>query len=93
MEKDIYIHKANIMKALSNPVRLRIIDLLSSGEKCVCEIFKELDLEQSHISKNLTVLKKAGIIKDRKNGLNVYYSLKIDCIKNFIDCVEHSLKN
>ncbi len=77
--------KAEIFKALSNPVRLEIIDLLIDGEKCVFEIVQTLKkYEQPHISKNLSKLKNAGIIKDRKKGLNVYYSLAMQAVSGFI---------
>ncbi len=80
--------KAKIFKALSNPMRLEIIDLLLDGEKCVCEITEKLGYEQPHISKGLGILKKAGIIKDSRKGTNIYYSLKLCCIKNFIQCLK-----
>lgn len=77
--------KVEIFKALANPVRLDIIDLLLEGEKCVCEIQQALKkYEQPHISKSLSRLKSIGLIKDRKEGLNVYYSLKICCMGNFL---------
>lgn len=86
MKKNLYEKKAQIFKALSNPVRLEIIDFLLSGEKCVCEIVKNLNYEQPHISKSLLKLKEAGLIKDRKDGLNVYYSLKFCCMSDFFNC-------
>lgn len=86
--------KAEIFKALANPVRLDIIDLLLEGEKCVCEIQQALKkYEQPHISKSLARLKSIGLIKDRKEGLNVYYSLKICCIKEFFNCLNKILDN
>ena len=72
MKSNIYEKKAQIFKALSNPVRLEIMDFLADGEKCVCEIVENLNYEQPHISKSLIKLKEAGLIKDRKEGLNVY---------------------
>ena len=84
--------KAKIFKALSNPVRLEVLECLLDGEKCVCEIIDKLKkYEQAHISKSLIKLKDAGILKDRKNGLNVYYSLSMECIKNFIECLNLNL--
>lgn len=84
--------KAKIFKALANPVRLDIIDLLLEGEKCVCEIQQELKkYEQPHISKSLARLKYIGLIKDRKEGLNVYYSLKICCVREFFNCLNKIL--
>ena len=68
MKNNYYEEKVKILKALSNPVRLEIIDFLSNGEKCVCEIVENLQYEQPHISKSLIKLKEAGLIKDRKDG-------------------------
>ena len=83
-----YERQAEIFKALSNPVRLEVIDVLLDGEKCVCEIIEKLNkYEQPHISKSLAKLKAAGIVKDRKEGLNIYYSLAMLCIKSFITCI------
>ena len=79
--------KAKIFKALSNPMRLEIVEMLLDGEKCVCEITEKLPYEHPHISKGLKVLKNAEIIKDNKIGLNVYYSIKLACIKRFIECL------
>ena len=69
MNKSLNEKKAEIFKALANPVRLDIIDLLLEGEKCVCEIQQTLNkYEQPHISKSLAKLKAVGLIKDRKDG-------------------------
>lgn len=88
MKKEILMKKAEIFKALSNPVRLEIIEVLLSGEKCVCEIIEVLkDYEQPHISKSLTKLKNVGLIEDRKAGLKVFYRLKCNCIKDFMNCL------
>lgn len=88
MKSEIYNKKAKLFKALSNPVRLEIIDFLADGEKCVCEIVEKLDYEQPHISKSLIKLKEAGLIQDKKIGLNVYYSLKTHCVSEFIRCID-----
>ena len=94
MNFDLNEQKAEIFKALSNPVRLDIIEVLLDGEKCVCEIIKILNkYEQPHISKSLAKLKKVGIIEDRKEGLKVFYKLKCTCIKDFMNCLNHIIKN
>lgn len=73
-------------------MRLEVLECLLDGEKCVSEIIDKLKkYEQVHISKSLIKLKDAGILKDRKNGLNVYYSLSMECIKNFIECLNLNL--
>lgn len=84
--------KAALFKVLANPIRLDIVDTLLEGEKCVCEIIEELKkYEQSHISKSLKKLKSVGLIQDRKEGVNVYYSLKVDCLREFFACLERVL--
>lgn len=92
MAKSLNEKKAEIFKALSNPVRLDIIDLLLNGEKCVCEIQQNLKkYEQPHISKSLARLKSVGLIKDRRESSNVYYSLNCICMKDFFNCIDKIL--
>jgi len=65
----------NIFKALSDETRLRIIKLLEEGELCVCDITAALDMVQPKVSFHLSALKEAGLIKDRKSGKWIHYSL------------------
>ena len=64
-----------IFKALSDETRLRIIKLLEQGELCVCDITAALDIVQPKVSFHLSTLKEAGLIKDRKQGKWIHYSL------------------
>jgi len=64
-----------IFKALSDETRLRIVKLLEQGELCVCDIVAALDIVQPRASFHLGVLKGAGLIKDRKQGKWIHYSL------------------
>ena len=64
-----------LLKALSHETRLKIMVLLSQKELCVCEIEKQLNLSQAKVSRHLTVLKHAGLVKDRREGLWIYYSI------------------
>jgi len=89
MNKEFYKLKTDVVKALANPTRLMIVDCLRNGEKSVSEIIETLEEEQSNISKSLGILKAHGLIKDRKEGLNVYYSLKICCINEFFCCLDN----
>ena len=89
MDKEFYKLKSTVIKALANPIRLMIIDTLRDGEKCVCEIVELVKEEQSNISKSLGILKSNGLIKDRKVGLNVYYSLNLCCINEFFSCLDN----
>lgn len=86
--KALFDARVRIIKAIAHPSRLFIVDQLSSGERCVCELTAMIGADISTISKHLALLKKAGIVEDRKEGLQVFYRLKTPCIMRFIDCVE-----
>lgn len=79
--------KAEVLKALAHPTRLMIVESLAKGERCVCELNELFDADHSTVSKHLAVLKQAGLVSDRKDGLKVYYSLECPCIMNFIKCI------
>lgn len=68
--------------ALSDETRLRIIDLLSGGERCVCELTATLNAAQSRLSYHLKTLKDADLVKDRRQGRWSYYSLNADALEN-----------
>jgi len=67
--------KSRLFKALADETRLRILSLLNMREMCVCEIMVALDLTQPTASHHLGILEKAGLIKDRKEGKWVFYSI------------------
>jgi len=64
-----------IFRALSDETRLRILKLLQKKELCVCEIMQALEISQTRASRNLGILKNAGLVCDRREGLWVHYSL------------------
>ncbi len=65
----------SIFKSLSDETRLRILKLLEYGELCVCDIVAALDMIQPNVSFHLGVLKEAGLIKDRRQGKWIHYSI------------------
>jgi len=67
---------SKVFKALSDPIRLRILGLLSSREMCVCEVMVALGLTQPTASHHLRILENVALVKDRKEGKWVFYSLK-----------------
>ena len=81
--------KAEVFKAMGHPLRLGVIELLQDGEKCVCEIVEQVGTEISNVSKHLSVLKKAGIVADRRDGLKIMYRLTMPCALDFAGCVEN----
>ena len=84
--------KADVIKALAHPTRLFIAEELVNGEKCVCELVKDIGADFSTVSKHLSIMKKVGLIEDRKQGLKVFYTLKAPCVLKFIGCIENVIK-
>jgi len=82
-----YEARAQIIKALAHPTRLFMVDELSKGERCVCELTEMVGADVSTVSKHLSVLKTAGIVTDEKRGNQVFYSLRVPCVLRFFDCV------
>lgn len=85
--------KADVIKALAHPTRLFIAEELFHGRKCVCELVEDIDADFSTVSKHLSVMKKAGLIEDKKEGLKVFYSLKVPCVLGFISCIESVIRD
>lgn len=83
--------RAKIFNALSEPNRLKIIEFLRYGEKCVCEITPQLNLLQPVVSRHLKILKNAGLVKRRKKGTWHMYSTTSDEVYNVIDSLTPEL--
>lgn len=83
--EQIYIDTAKILKAISDPKRLRIVDMLSCGELCGCEILEAFQITQPTLSHDMRVLMEAGIVRDRREGKNTYYSLQNERLADFKD--------
>ena len=77
---------------MSHSTRLFVVDELSKGERCVCELTEMVGDDISTISKHLSILRSAGIVADEKRGTQVFYSLRVPCVLNFFSCVESVLK-
>lgn len=80
--------QVKIFKALAHETRLFIVDELSQGEKCVCELTKMVGADISTISKHLSLLREAGIIASEKRGMQVYYRLLTPCVLQLFSCVQ-----
>lgn len=80
--------RARVMKALAHPSRLFIVDELSRGERCVCELTDMIGADVSTVSKHLALLREAGLVLDDRRGQQVFYRLRVPCILNFFGCVE-----
>ncbi|HWC35503.1 MAG TPA: metalloregulator ArsR/SmtB family transcription factor [Mycobacteriales bacterium] len=71
----LYLAKAELFRTLGHPARIRVLELLSDGEMSVAQLQHEIGVESSHLSHQLGVLRRAGLVTTRKQATNVYYSL------------------
>jgi len=92
MSDDLLEMKANILKALGQPTRLKILELLRDGERCVCEIFPAIQEEQSNVSRHLALMKVAAILASRKEGQMVHYRVRDPKVYELLDGVSALLK-
>jgi DNA-binding transcriptional ArsR family regulator len=80
--------QAQTLKALAHPTRLFIVDELSRGERCVCELTGLIGVEMPTVSRHLSLLRNVGILEDDKRGAQVFYRLRVPCVMNFFKCIE-----
>lgn len=71
----LYKVKAEFFKSLGHPVRIRVLELLVGGERAVSALLPDVGVEAAHLSQQLAVLRRAGLVVARKEGSAVYYSL------------------
>lgn len=79
---------AAFFKALGHPVRLRMVEMLLRGEKCVCELHADSGKEMSTISNHLSILRSAGVVTGEQRGKNIYYTLSCPCLASVIECLK-----
>ncbi len=85
--------RAKIFKALGHPSRLKMVEYLFGGERCVCELQATVGSDISTVSKHLNILKEAGILQDERRGTSIYYSLRMKAVPNFIALVGDFLED
>ncbi|MFH1476630.1 MAG: metalloregulator ArsR/SmtB family transcription factor [Verrucomicrobiota bacterium] len=78
--------RSDILKALAHPARVLIVSALMKGDRCVCQLNALVDIDQSNISRHLAVLKRAGIISERRDGMRVFHHLATPCILKAFEC-------
>lgn len=89
--QDYVNFKAEVFSALGDPTRLKIALFLRAGERCVCEIVPHVGLAQPTVSRHLSVLTDCGILRFRKQGNRVLYSITDQRIFKVIDALESGL--
>jgi len=83
--QSIYTENVGLFKALSDANRLMIIDMLSCGELCGCEILEQLKITQPTLSHHMKIFCESGLVNVRKEGKWTYYSLSEEKVQNFKD--------
>jgi DNA-binding transcriptional ArsR family regulator len=83
---------ADRLKAMADPMRLRILHVLQEGERCVTDILAEVGGSQANVSKHLSVLRRVGLVECRREGVNVYYRIEDPAVFNICRTVCDSLE-
>jgi len=83
--------KAEVLKTLAHPLRLTVFEALSEKEMTVGELVTLVGAKEANTSRHLARMRAAGLVETRKEGLNVYYSIKMPCLLNMLDCVEEAV--
>lgn len=76
--------QAEFLQAVGQTTRLRILEVLAEGERCVCEIYQAIGEEQSNVSKHLAILRRAGVLTARREGGRVVYRLRDARVSEFL---------
>ena len=84
--------QADMLKALAQPTRLKILEFLRDGERCVCEIFPAIGEEQSNTSRHLNMMLSSGVLSRRKDGLKIYYAVRHAEILTILDTIKFLVK-
>ncbi|UUX33513.1 ArsR/SmtB family transcription factor [Fundicoccus culcitae] len=79
-----YERYAKVMKALSDPSRVQIMDMLSCGKMCACDLLEHFDFTQPTLSHHIKVLKEAGLVNTEKNGTWHHYSTNLENVEKVI---------
>lgn len=92
MEEKILEWKAEILKALAQPTRLKILECLRQGERCICEIIPAVHGEQSNISRHISLMQRSHLVSTRKDGVRVMVKVRDPKIFDILDRVSAILK-
>jgi DNA-binding transcriptional ArsR family regulator len=87
-ETQQYDLQVQIFKVLTHPARLAILEILRDGEHCVCHMEAHLGFRQAYISQQLSVLREADIIQDRRDGWNIFYRVIDGRIYDVLDAMK-----
>ena len=92
MNERILELKAEVLKTLAQPTRLKILELLRNGEKCICEIVPAIIGEQSNISRHISLMQKSHLVTTRKDGVKVMVKVSDPKVFEILDSISLLLK-
>ena len=92
MEDRVLELKSEILKALAQPTRMKILECLRDGEKCICEIVPAINGEQSNISRHISLMQKAHLVSTRKDGVRVMVKVSDPKVFAILDSIGLLLK-
>ncbi len=93
MEEKAIELKADVLKAMAQPTRLKILEFLRDGERCICEIVPAINGEQSNISRHISLMQKSHLISTRKDGVKVMVKVRDPRVFEILDKVGLLLKH
>jgi ArsR family transcriptional regulator len=83
--------RAKLLKSLAHPSRLLIVEMLEKRPCCVSELTEAIGADITTVSKHLTILRNAGLVRDQKRGTYSDYTLVCNCVTHFVDCIEKGM--
>jgi len=92
MNEKILELKAEVLKVLAQPTRLKILELLRNGERCICEIVPAINGEQSNISRHISLMQKSHLVTTRKDGVKVMVRVNDPKVFEILDSIGLLLK-
>lgn len=93
MDKRLIEMKVEVLKALAQPTRLKILECLRKGERCICELVPAVNGEQSNISRHVSLMQKSHLVTTRKEGVRVMVRVSDPKVFEILDTVGAVLKN
>lgn len=93
MEERAIVLKAEVLKAMAQPTRLKILELLRHGERCICEIIPAINGEQSNISRHISLMQKSHLLTTRKDGVKVMVKVRDPRVFEILDRVSAILRS
>lgn len=93
MNEEQAMARADVLKTLAHPVRILIVDELSRGERCACEMLPLVGVDVSVLSRHVSQLRRVGIVSERRQGVRRILKLECPCILQALDCTIGVLKS